>query len=158
MYRICKTFEFQAAHVLSKHAGRCRYPHGHSYLVEVVLASEILDANDMVCDFHALKIAVTRVLDDIDHSIILNSADQPNCSAQSDNPRKMILADSDPSSETLAREIYHRVRQHLQTGSIASPTGIVYPLNPHATIERVRVWETRTSWAEYEPPTEANQK
>ena len=66
MYRICKIFEIQAAHLLSKHPGKCKYPHGHSYRIEVVLESEQLDQNDMVCDFNALKICTEELLARLD--------------------------------------------------------------------------------------------
>ncbi len=54
-YRICKTFEVESGHLLSKHPGKCRFPHGHSRRIEVVLAADTLDERDMVCDFKALK-------------------------------------------------------------------------------------------------------
>ena len=43
-YRICKSFEIESGHMLSKHPGRCRFPHGHSRRVDVVLSAEDLDA------------------------------------------------------------------------------------------------------------------
>ena len=79
-YRICKAFEIESGHMLSKHAERCRYPHGHSRRVEIVLSSESLDANDMVCDFKALKLALSNHLDAYDHAMVLN-ADDPAAEA-----------------------------------------------------------------------------
>ena len=55
MYQVCKTFEFESGHLLSKSRDRCRNPHGHSRRVEVVLAAEKLDPNDMVCNFKRIK-------------------------------------------------------------------------------------------------------
>ena len=56
-FRICKTFEIESGHMLSKHGGKCRFPHGHSRRIEVVLVADQLNAADMVCDFKALKMA-----------------------------------------------------------------------------------------------------
>jgi hypothetical protein len=57
-YRICKAFRVENAHMLSKHPEKCKFPHGHSRRVEVVLSAETLDAADMVCDFKAVKLAI----------------------------------------------------------------------------------------------------
>ena len=57
-YRVCKVFEVESGHMLSKHPDRCRFPHGHSRRVEVVVAADELDSHDMVCDFKALKLAI----------------------------------------------------------------------------------------------------
>ena len=48
MYRICKTFEVENAHMLSKHPEKCKFPHGHSRKIEVVISAAQLDSADMV--------------------------------------------------------------------------------------------------------------
>ncbi len=149
MYRITKTFEFHASHVLSKHSGLCRYPHGHTYRVEVTLVAEQLDENDMVCDFGVLKAVVNEFLDVLDHSTILNSSDTASCLKEKDNPRKVILEGRDPSSETLAREIFVHVDRRLGEGSIQTPDGVAHNVNEHMSLEKVRVWESSTAWSEY---------
>ena len=150
MYRICKHFEIQAAHVLSKHPGPCRYPHGHTYRVEVTLAADALDENDMVCDFQAVKLAVSDYLDQLDHAFLLNSADAATCRTQQDNPRKMVFQNCDPSTEVLAREIFRHVKDSLRRAAVENSNGIRFPLNPRAHLEKVRVWETSNAWAEYQ--------
>ncbi|MEO1511971.1 MAG: 6-carboxytetrahydropterin synthase, partial [Planctomycetota bacterium] len=74
-YTVCKSFEVESGHMLSKHPGRCRYPHGHSRRVDVVISSEVLDENDMVCDFKAVKLAVGAFVDRFDHALVVNSED-----------------------------------------------------------------------------------
>ena len=150
MYRICKQFEIQAAHVLSKHPGPCRYPHGHTYRVEVTVAADALDEKDMVCDFHAVKLVVQEYLDRLDHAFLLNSADAGTCRAQAENPRKVIFENCDPSTEVLAREIFKHVKDRLRQGTVENSTGIRFTLNPRARLEKVRVWETSSAWAEYQ--------
>ena len=61
--------------MLSKHPGRCRFPHGHSRRVDLVLSSYTLDERDMVCDFKALKLAVEEYIDAYDHALMVNDAD-----------------------------------------------------------------------------------
>ena len=50
-YRICKSIELESGHLLSKHPGNCKFPHGHTRSVEMVFRADTLDANDMVVDF-----------------------------------------------------------------------------------------------------------
>jgi len=150
VYRVCKHFEFQAAHVLGKHPGRCRYPHGHGYRVEVVLAAERLDDNDMVCDFGAIKAIVEECLDGWDHAMMINSADTRTVETQAENPRKVVFQDRDPSSEVLARELFEHIVRRLAQPTVENRHGVRYKLNPYAHLEKVRVWETSGAWAEYE--------
>ena len=57
-YRIAKSFVVESGHMLSKHPGACRFPHGHSRTVEIVLVADTLDDRDMVVDFKAIKQAL----------------------------------------------------------------------------------------------------
>jgi 6-pyruvoyltetrahydropterin/6-carboxytetrahydropterin synthase len=150
MYRICKQFEFQAAHILSRHSGRCRFPHGHNYRVEVTLTAEELDENSMVCDFQALKSVVTECLDPMDHAMLLNSSDTKSCETFADNPRTVIFDNRDPSSEVMAREIFEHLKRRLQAGTVETSAGMRFNFNPAIRVEKVRVWETSTAWAEYQ--------
>ncbi len=149
MYRICKQFEFQAAHILSKHPGKCRYPHGHTYKIEVSITSKELDENEMVCDFHAISAVVREYLKNLDHSIMLNSEDLANCAAMKDNPRTIIFESHDPTSEVLAKKIFEHIQKKMGSGKVVSE-GTNFTINPSARLERVRVWETSTAWAEYQ--------
>ena len=150
MYRICKEFEIQAAHVLSKHPGPCRFPHGHTYRIEVTVASDELDENDMVCDFGALRAVVEAYLSSLDHVIMINSADEETLRTQSGNPRKVVFDGRDPSSEVLAFEIFAHTQKHFHQGEVVTSEGVTFKLNPKARIEKVRVWESMTAWAEYQ--------
>ena len=54
-FRICKAFEIESGHMLSKHPDKCAFPHGHTRRVEFVLDADELDKNEMVCDFKIVK-------------------------------------------------------------------------------------------------------
>ena len=156
MFRIAKRFTFDAGHRLSKHAELCRFPHGHTYTVEVVLRSRGLDVNDMVCDYGVLKTAVQRHLERLDHAMLL-SADDPDreCFAPF-SERVVELGEGDPTAEVLARTIFDAVRTKLRPGfEVKTPGGAVYRVPDGVAVERVRVWETATSWAEYREDEEA---
>ena len=64
-----KTFEVEYGHRLSKHPEKCRFPHGHSLRIEVVARGRELNDQDMVCDYKALKMIVTDVVERLDHAM-----------------------------------------------------------------------------------------
>ena len=147
-YRIAKTLTFESGHILTKHKGRCRFPHGHSRSVEVVLTAGQLDANDMVCDFKAVKRVLESFLDRWDHALCLNTADPGFAVLQRTYGERIVaFADTDPTSEVMARTIFETLQQALNEQSTGSDAE--YPIPPNVRLERVRVSETATSWAEY---------
>ncbi|MFG0306226.1 MAG: 6-pyruvoyl tetrahydropterin synthase family protein [Phycisphaerales bacterium JB040] len=149
-YRVCKAFEVESGHLLSKHPGRCRFPHGHSRRVEVVLSADSLDANDMVVDFKALKLALADYLDAFDHAMAVNSDDPRLPELRAASERIIEFQREDPTTEAMARRIYQHLADRLaQGGSYTDEHGNAYQLRAGVTLERVRVGETSSSWAEY---------
>ena len=64
--------------------------------------------------------------------------------------RVVVLDDGDPTAEVIARSIFEAVRESLRPGTaVTSPGGVLYTVPAGIVVERVRVWETATSWAEY---------
>ena len=149
-YRIAKTFEVEYGHRLSKHPEKCRFPHGHSLRIEVVARRSHLDDHDMVCDYQALKVVVQELVGRLDHAMALNSQDPQLDRLRAISERVLLFDGQDPTTEVLARWLYEGVRDRLAGGgSVESPTGARYELPADLELELVRVWETRTSWAEY---------
>jgi 6-pyruvoyltetrahydropterin/6-carboxytetrahydropterin synthase len=149
-FRIAKTFEVEYGHRLSKHPEKCRFPHGHSLRIEVVARGRDLDGNDMVCDYKALKMLVRDVVGRLDHAMALNSEDPqlPNLAQIGD--RVLVFDHADPTTEVLARWLYEGIAERLAAdGTVHSPSGTPYEIPQGLELERVRVWETRTSWGEY---------
>lgn len=147
-YRICKSFEVESGHMLMKHPGACRFPHGHSRRIEIVLSSRELDGNDMVCDFKALKLAVQECIMRFDHSMAINSQDPIREAI--DSGRTVVFENTDPTTEIIARYIYEHVQTRIASGGEFTDThGAVYRLPVSVEVERVRVWETSSTWAEY---------
>jgi len=147
-WRICKTFAIESGHVLTKHPGKCRFPHGHSRRVEVVLAADRLDARDMVCDFKAVKAALHDFLERWDHALALNTAD-PHYAfyARTYGERIIPFTAMDPTTEVMAKTIFDELVRQLAV--VAAEPAATYPIPPGVRVERVRVTETATSWAEY---------
>lgn len=121
VYRIAKTFSFEAAHQLHNlpEGHQCSRIHGHSYVIEVWLRSNDLDIAGFVTDFANLT-PVGRYLDDFaDHRTLNDLLHQP-------------------SSELLAHHLFDWATAHLT-------------LPDKVSVEKVRVSETGRSWAEYAP-------
>lgn len=149
-YRIAKQFEVEYGHRLCKHPEKCRFPHGHSLRIEIVVRGRSLDGNDMVCDYKALKMLVLQVVGRLDHAMALNSEDPQLDSLSVVSDRVLLFDNQDPTTEVLTRWIFHGVQEALAGGgSVTSDGGIDYRVPDDLELERVRVWETRTSWAEY---------
>lgn len=149
-YRVCKSFEIESGHMLSKHAGLCRFPHGHSRRVEVVLAADALDAQDMVCDFKTLKLALAPFLARFDHAMLINSADPMAAAFAPVKERVIALEGVDPTTEVLAERIYRFLESELRAGrTYRDERGLEYRFGSGVRVERVRVTETSSSWAEF---------
>jgi len=145
-YRICKAFTVESGHMLSKHPERCRFPHGHSRRIEVVVSSDGLDANDMVVDFKALKLAVRDLIEQFDHAMAINKSDPLLAAIRETHPESLIEFDLDPTTEVLAKHLFDEISAVLASGFSKKS----YAIAPgQVTLERVRVGETADSWAEY---------
>lgn len=111
----------------------------------MVLSSDRLDDHDMVCDFKAVKLAVAEFLDQYDHAMMINSDDAFLPALQQASERVIVFDHVDPTTEVLAKTIFDyistRVAERGANDGFTFPQGVI--------VERVRVWETSTSWAEY---------
>ena len=149
-FRICKCFEIESGHLLSKHPEKCRFPHGHSRKIEVVLAADELDANDMVCDFRTIKTALAAFLDSWDHALCVNTSDPQYAFFRATYGDRVIPFDhADPTSEVMAKAVFEELK--LRLAEAATNQSLQPALPRGVRIERVRVTETSTSWAEYCP-------
>lgn len=150
IFRIAKRFEIESGHRLSKHPEKCRFPHGHTRTVEVVLCARSLDENDMVCDYKALKTVVERELERFDHAMLLAASDPHRDTFAPFAERVVLLEEGDPTTEVLARHLFRRIAAAFRPGmEVAAPGGAVYRVPPSVRLERVRVWETPSTWGEY---------
>ncbi len=140
VFRICKRFTVECGHILSKHSGQCRFPHGHSLGIEIVIESDQLDQNDMVCDLKTLKDAVHDAVGRLDHAFCINSAEAGFEELKRRYGDRLVeFKEMDPTIEVLAKTLFDEVETRLGWSSIF-PAGL--------RVVRVRVAETENSWAE----------
>jgi 6-pyruvoyltetrahydropterin/6-carboxytetrahydropterin synthase len=148
-FRICKTIEVENGHMLTHHPDKCRFPHGHSRKVEIVLEADELDANGMVCDFKVVRAAVGDYLETFDHALCMNTQDPMfETLKKAYGERVIAFQDTEPTTEVLAQTFFQAISKGLSDyGQSGNPR---YPLRDQVRLVRVRVWETSSSWAEYE--------
>ena len=120
MYEIKIIRFFSAAHFLKDYNGKCEALHGHNWKVEVMVRREDLGEGNMAFDFSRLKRLTDEVLDSLDHKNL--------------NALPAFL-DQNPSSETIARYIFHAMEKRLEGEPV--------------TVYRVNAWESRDSCAGY---------
>ena len=148
-YRICKTIEIENGHMLTHHPDKCRFPHGHSRKVEIIIEADELDAHGMVCDFKIVKDAVGDFLETFDHALCVNTQDPMfNTLKTTYGERVIAFKDTEPTTEVLAKTFFDAIRQQLADYAERQETR--YQLRACTRLVRVRVWETSSSWAEYE--------
>lgn len=121
MFRLEKSFTFEASHVLPAHDGKCRRLHGHSWRGRVVVEGDSLTTEGakigMLIDYADLGMIIRPLIENyLDHHHLNDTTGLAN-----------------PTSEELARWIYNQLRE-------------VVPL-----LCEVQVEETCTSKASYRP-------
>lgn len=143
MYRISKRFHFSSAHILeTSYTVACQKIHGHNYNVEVVLCSNELNRDGMVVDFGKLKQSMADIIDLYDHKMLLKSE---TIEPMTEDDGRLFLP-CNPTAENIARLIYKSIDQSfLDTDREKTDNG--YERIVH--IEKIRVWETDSAWAEY---------
>lgn len=134
MTTVTKTVRFDAAHVLTNHAGLCKNLHGHTYRVDV---SATGDGEDMVVDFKELKrIATETICERFDHAFIYSTV--------SEGEREIAAVVERLGMRTVALP-FRSTAENLA----ALFYGELKPLIPR--LSSVKVWETADSCAEYRP-------
>ena len=132
MYSVTKKIDFCYGHRLLDYEGVCRHPHGHNAVAEVEIQTEQLDARNMVTDFTDIKQIVKGWIDrELDHKMILRH-DDPLVEPLERLGEPIFKIDSNPTVERIAKLIFDMARDQ----------GL--------PVAGVRVWETPTSFAEYQ--------
>jgi 6-pyruvoyltetrahydropterin/6-carboxytetrahydropterin synthase len=119
MFDIFIETHFSAGHHLRNYPGNCENPHGHNWKVTVTVRATELDELGMGIDFRILKLAVNRVVEDLDHC---NLNEHP------------FFLDKNPSSENIAVYLFNRLRKDLK--------GDRYKLHSVATFETEKTGTT----------------
>ena len=120
MYEVTIRKSFSAAHLLKEIGGKCETLHGHNFFVEVSVAAESLNAEELLIDFRDLKRWTQEEIDQLDHTY-LNELD--------------CFRGVNPSSERIARFLFERIAPRAEQARVA--------------LSRVTVWESENSRVSY---------
>lgn len=135
MYTVRKLFKFEAAHQLASAVSAACYEtiHGHSYRVELFLASPELDVRGMVLDFGAMGNFKTWLLDYFDHALFIPAVfPLAYIEVLRAYNKKLRVVMANPTAEWMARFIVADAER-------------CFP----GMVTKVRVHETDTGYAEY---------
>ncbi|MGO8704491.1 MAG: 6-carboxytetrahydropterin synthase QueD [Candidatus Brocadiia bacterium] len=124
MYELIVESEFSAAHRLREYRGACEKLHGHNYRVEMVVASEKLDALGMVADFRELKRVLQEAVERYDHGFLNELAE---------------FREQNPTAENVARVLFEECSRRLARGVRA---------------RSITVWESPRCGARYSAPAD----
>lgn len=144
MLTVTKEFTFDAAHLLDGHEGLCKNLHGHTYrLLVTAKARKGSESRDMVCDFKDLKTMTHHlVLDQMDHAVLINTEsndpfEQELLQLCRKHGKKVHEAPVRLTAENMAEFMWNYMNSYLATN------------NADYEIEKIRLYETPTSYAEY---------
>ncbi|MBU5637707.1 6-carboxytetrahydropterin synthase QueD [Geomonas sp. Red69] len=120
MFRLTIHTAFAAAHNLINYQGDCENLHGHNWKVEVSITTNELDKAGLGIDFKILKRETNDLLKTLDHKYLNELAP---------------FADVSPSSENIARYLYHELTKIFGSEKVK--------------VEMVTVWESDFAAASY---------
>ena len=160
MITATKRIEFDAAHRVAGHEGKCKSLHGHRYAAEFTFVrtdGRGTDDAGFVIDFGVIKARVGKWIDDnLDHTTLFDKQDelmvrlyeklialaQDERAPVNQPPKESLMTlrpwfpmDCPPTAENIASLLWTKATS-------LAPKGV--------EVVRVRVYETPTSFAEYE--------
>ena len=141
---IRKLYKFENAHVVRNCSSeRCKFSiHGHSYKVEVLLKSDVLDNGQMVYDFGLMKGTIKDIIDSFDHATAFWDKDNEEyIEMVKKHSMRWVSLPVSPSAEQFSRVIFMLVYQILDQTIKNNGEGEV-------EVDSVIVHETDTGYAQ----------
>ncbi len=116
---ICiRRIEFDAAHRILEHESKCKYLHGHRYVIEAGFTTENLDELGRVIDFAVIREKLGAWIDENwDHTTILFEKDKElGKSISNITGQKIFYLPVNPTAENMAAYILETVCTELFAG------------------------------------------
>lgn len=133
--KIAKEFRWEMGHRLRFHEGKCKNLHGHSYKLLVEVEGNV-EGYGMVMDYYDMKTVIGPIVDELDHSFIVNKDDAELLEVlEKLNSHKVVV-----DFETTAENICGYFLQKIKSADM--------PQNIHSV--KVMVYETENTYAEDE--------
>ncbi len=131
--KIAKEFRWEMGHRLLCHAGKCYNLHGHSYRMQVEVTSDDL-INGMIMDYYDLKKTVEPLVEELDHSFMINSKDEKLLDSVEKLKTKKVVVDFETTAENICNYVLSNIKEA--------------GLPEHIKEVKVKIFETSTSYAE----------
>lgn len=131
--KIAKEFRWEMGHRLPEHFGLCKNIHGHSYKMIVEFEGE-LDKNQMVIDYYDVEKIINPIVQNLDHSFMVNIDDKPVLEFLEKMNSKKVVVDFLATAENICNYLLKEIRRVSLPQNISSL--------------KVRVYETQFDYAE----------
>ena len=140
--RVTKEFDFEMAHALDGHDGKCHNIHGHTYGLSVTFLGVPIDApgeakDGMVIDFSDLKsIVKNNIVDVYDHALVLRDNSRFLGKIDEEINERLILVNYQPTCENMLIEMVEIIQVQLKNFE-------------NVELHSVLLRETKSSFAEW---------
>ena len=131
--KIAKEFRWEMGHRLQCHKGKCFNLHGHSYKLLVEFTGGI-EENGMVLDYFDVKEIISPIVEELDHSVIINNKDVALKEAIQKLNSDHVLVDFETTAENLCHYFLNKIKKA--------------DLPSNITDIMVKVFETENTYAE----------
>ena len=137
MITCTRKLEFDAAHRVCQHEHKCRFLHGHRYVVEATFSAKDLDSLGRVIDFGVVKERLGAWIEEHwDHSVILSHEDKElGGEIERICEQKVYYVKGNPTAEHLALYLFHEICPKVFS-------------EKHVQCTHIRLYETPNCWAD----------
>ena len=133
--RIAKEFNWEMGHRLPEHFGKCKNIHGHSYKMLVEIEGNLNDKG-MVMDYYDLRDVIDPLVEELDHSFMVNQKDLPVVEFLEKMKSKRTIVDFDSTVENITTYFLTKIKNAKLPSNVKKV--------------KVRVCETPDDYAEEE--------
>lgn len=114
---ISKEYRWEMGHRLPWHKGGCQNVHGHSYQLLVELAGDV-DSQGMVLDYKDISTHVKPILQELDHSYMIDPTDHELRATLTQLGLKMTEVPFWSTAENIVLWLGDKLKDDLLTGGI----------------------------------------
>ena len=106
-----RKIEFDAGHRVIGHEGKCKYLHGHRYVVEASFTGKELDSVGRIIDFGSIKSVLGKwINDNWDHNVILSVHDHElGNSIQKLLNQDVFYMENNPTAENMVKFLFNEI-------------------------------------------------